>query len=248
MKQLLLPSDYVDANHIRITGDDYHYLRNVLRFGEGDRITGRDHRGVSYRLTVEKAKPGELILRVIGEDPGVVSRQLISLLQCIPKGSRMDRIVRQVTEMGVDRIIPLVSEHTVVRLDEQMRMLNRLERWRRVAREALQQSGGTKFPEILQPRRLCEVEVGSDGCHIMFHPINGARANLHSILAGRPSSIDLLIGPEGGFSDKEVDRLTHLGFQSVMLGSNILRVETAAVYAVAAVSNLIREYDSWTEK
>lgn len=142
------------------------------------------------------------------------------------------------------RIVPLLSEHSVVRPGEGD---GRVERLRRIAREALQQSGGARLPEIGEARSLASIaEKGEDwGLALFFHeqPLGGLP--LHRLLAGRPAKVSILIGPEGGLSGTEVGLLTTAGFLPVRLGASVPRVETAATYALGTVTMILQERDAW---
>lgn len=170
----------------------------------------------------------------------------IQLLQCLPKGRKMDLIVRQAVEAGVESVVPVVSERCVVVPDEAPA---KRERWVRIAREALQQSGKLRLPSIQEPTPLARAAtLGEGDIGLLFHEEPLGAASLHRVLAGTPpgSRICLLIGPEGGLSPREVESLVGAGFRPVFLGETILRTETAALYAVAAVRTILREMGEWT--
>jgi 16S rRNA (uracil1498-N3)-methyltransferase len=167
----------------------------------------------------------------------------ITLLQCLPKGPKMDSIVRQATEAGVVRIIPLLSEHTVPQGGDSG---HKLARWQRIAREALQQSGNPRMPVLEEPRELREVRAGPEwGTAIVFHetPVDGS--SLHALLAESGGRASVLIGPEGGLSSAEVAYLRGEGFSPAWLGSAVLRVDTAAVAAIALVKQILWEKNEW---
>jgi len=155
----------------------------------------------------------------------------------------MDLIVRQAVEAGVGRIVPLVSEHAVARPGEGT---SRLERWRRIAHEAREQSGAVRPPVIEPPVRLEEaVERERGGTALFFHEEPAAGSPLHAILAGARSLVTVLIGPEGGLSPRETALLEASGFRRAWLGDGVLRTETAALYALAAVRTIVRERQTW---
>jgi 16S rRNA (uracil1498-N3)-methyltransferase len=134
----------------------------------------------------------------------------------------------------------VASERTEVRLDGKER--DRVERWRRIARQAVQQSGAEGVPEIEPPRRIEALYGREEGrLRLVFHPTDRAENSLMEILAAAPRDLDVLIGPEGGFSPGELRRLQAAGFTAVSLGETVLRVETAAVAALSAVRALLRE-------
>lgn len=155
----------------------------------------------------------------------------------------MDLIVRQAVEAGVGRIVPLVSDRTVPRADEGSA---RLERWRRIAREAREQSGAARAAVIEEPVRLDEAAGrGRDGTAVYFHEDPAGSEALHDILAGSDGPVTVLVGPEGGLSPRETALLDAAGFRRGWLGEGVLRTETAALYALAAVRTVARERHTW---
>jgi 16S rRNA (uracil1498-N3)-methyltransferase len=155
----------------------------------------------------------------------------------------MDLIIRQAVEAGVERIVPLASDHAVVRSEEAGA---RLERWRRIAREAREQSGAARPAEIEEPVRLDEaLRRERGGTAVFFHEDPEGASPLHEILAGAVAPITVLIGPEGGVSPREVALLAAAGYRRAWLGDGVLRTETAALYALAAVRTIVRERGTW---
>ncbi len=256
MRQFLLPPGAAAAGRVRLEGDDAHYLTRVLRLREGDSVAAMDPSGARCVLHILSAGPSwcEAAVAAVGTDPdapaaagraeaGADTAAEIVLLQCLPKGPKMDSIVRQATEAGVARIVPLLSEHTLVRPGDEG---SRLARWERIAREALQQSGNPRLPVIEEPRPLTAIRGGSWGTGIFFHEAPAGGASLHQALAGCAGGrVSLLVGPEGGLSPSEVGFLRTEGFSPAWLGATVLRVDTAAVAAVAIVRQLLRERNEW---
>jgi 16S rRNA (uracil1498-N3)-methyltransferase len=250
MKQFLLPRRYGGETRITLSGDEFPYLTPVLRKREGDALPAITWTGTRYAMRIEKIRHSgcTVVLAADPPDSGVSVPQIarIRLLQCLPKGRKMDLIARQAVDAGVSRIVPLVSEHTVAVPEDPAA---RLFRWRRIAREALQQSGNAGLPAIDEPTPLLKgavLEGARDTGHF-FHQERLAEDSLHGAVAGvGPSgTVSLLIGPEGGLSEPEVEHLRSAGFRAVFLGDAVLRAETAAIYAIAAVKTLLRERDTW---
>jgi 16S rRNA (uracil1498-N3)-methyltransferase len=246
MKQFLLPRWYAGEPQVSLAGEDFHYLARVLRMREGDECPAVDAHGARYVMRLARVvRAGcdiELTPQAGAESPP--SDFELTLIQCLPKGRKIDLIVRQATEAGVARIVPLYSENSLVRPGQDDARLSRL---RRIAREALQQSGSARMPEIEEPRKLASiVEGGADwGTALLFHEQPVAATPLHQVLAGSPRAVSVLIGPEGGLSGGEVELLVGAGFRPVHLEGNILRVETAALYAIGAVKTILQERNAW---
>jgi len=245
MKQLLLPRAYAGEPRVTLSADDFRHVARVLRMREGDRLGAVDHRGSRYDLVLLRVGRSDceasVTPRTEGSRGGVQAR--ITLLQCLPKGRKIDLIVRQATEAGVQRIVLLVSERTVVRPGEAD---GRTARLTRIAREALQQSGAPSLPQIEGPRPFSCVGEEDWGASLLFHegPVEGV--SLHGLLAGRPAAVSLLVGPEGGLSDAEVAQARAGGFRPVHFATGVLRVETAATFALGAVMTILQERNEWT--
>jgi 16S rRNA (uracil1498-N3)-methyltransferase len=249
MKQFLLPRQYAGEARITLSGGDFHYLARVLRMKDGDSLDAVDARGALYQMRIVRVGREECDVQLAPREqhgaplpapagPGI----RITLLQCLPKGRKIDLIVRQATEAGVARIVLLVSEHAVVRPGEDDGRVTRL---RRVAREALQQSGTPMLPEIEGPHPFSFIEGGDWGLPLLFHEKPLGEENLHSLLAARPRAVSLLVGPEGGLSEKEVARAQGAGFRPVHFSTGVLRVETAATFALGAVMTIMQERNAW---
>ena len=172
----------------------------------------------------------------------------IVLLQWILKGAKTDLVVRQATEAGVRTIVPVIGDFSIAKKQNPAQ----LERYRRIIREARQQSGSSIDTIILEPVPL------TDALTILpqLVPAHGAvfgmcsersetSVSVHMLLSGKPSAIVLAIGAEGGISIAERAMLGAAGFQTIHFNTNVLRAETAAVYAIAAAQTIINEADQW---
>jgi 16S rRNA (uracil1498-N3)-methyltransferase len=246
VKQFLLPASYKGEPRLTLDGRDFHYIGRVLRLREGDELAAVDSRQNRYRLRLVRVGGRDCTVALTPESPAepAESGVRLTLLQCLPKGRKIDLIVRQATEAGVRRVVMLVSDNCVVRAGDDDARAARLSR---IAREAVQQSGAAWVPQIEGPRALASVARAGEtwGTAIFFHERRLDAAPLHLLLAGAAQDVTLLIGPEGGLSDPEVAMLRGAGFMPAWLGSTVLRVETAAVYALGAVITILQEKDAW---
>jgi 16S rRNA (uracil1498-N3)-methyltransferase len=247
MRQFILPGQVNEKSNITVEGKDYHYLRHVLRLKKGDSFQGIDRRGDIYNVKLSDVSKRTMTLEIIsGESARALNCDII-LLQCLLKGRKMDTVVRMATEMGVRRIVPVVSDYTVVKPAENTAGKAKLKRWRTIAEQAVQQSGSSVVPEISEPvpldRGFASWEM--NGLCMFCHQESVDDVSLHELLAGAPGSVTLLIGPEGGLSDRELPLLKEQGFIPVNLGENILRAETAAMYTLAAVKIILLEKKVW---
>ncbi len=250
MRVFLLPRGAEAGREVEIRGKDYHYLVHVLRRKAGDRFRGADPGGRCWECRVAELGPDRLRLELerpvlpAEESPGPALR----LIQALPKGRKMDLIVRQATEAGVCEIRPVFSRYSLPRLTDPEDRARRRDRWLRLAREAAQQSGGLRLPSIAEPASLEETlerERSEGEARLLFHQERLENRSLHAALAGSPRWVSLLIGPEGGFAEEEVDLARARGFLPITLGRRVWRTETAALYALAAVQSILEEREAW---
>jgi 16S rRNA (uracil1498-N3)-methyltransferase len=245
----------------------------VRRIEVGATLSCRTADGRLAAFEVTRIDADSLTLTPVGpespENTGPFPRPRVVLYQCIPKGKKLDQIVRQAVEAGVSRIVPVHSRHTVVRLEPQ-RSRARLERLRRIAREALQQSGNPAVVSIDEPTQLQDIQLESATTGLLLHekpvlralesaeqtgyPAESSRlgpsggATLHGRLARVRAGISLVVGPEGGLAPSEVDHLMARGFAPIYLGPFVLRVETAAVFALGAIMTSLLEREHWSPR
>lgn len=252
MRQFVLPPDWAGGPGCTVSGEAARYLASVLRLSPGARFPGLDREGRRYELEIRGIAQGRVDLAVRPESrpKGSLPPRLI-LVQALPKGRKMDLVVRQAAEAGVARIIPVESSRSVARISDQGGAAAKRERWERIVREALQQSGSALITEVDLPRPFPDLggvlEKPAEGrVGLYFHetPLDGAA--LHRYLSGEPDQVVACVGPEGGFSKEEIRYLDDLGFRPAHLGPTVLRTETAALYAVAAIQVILRERSSWT--
>jgi len=226
-----------DGGPLPLTAEDAHHLRTVLRLAVGDEIVvvGTDGRAALVRLSVVgEQTEGE----ILAEIPAPVLPH-VTLVQGICKGEKMDLVVRQATELGVERVVPLQSARGVVRLDDAKREARR-ERWQRIAAEASKQSQQVRVPVIAPVTDLVELEAAlAEFTHtlVCWEEASGVGVGdaLSDLGATTADAIAVIVGPEGGFSAEEVDTLVAWGATPVSLGETVLRTETAGTVASALV-------------
>ena len=180
----------------------------------------------------------------------VESPVYLTLAQALAKGEKFDFIIQKATELGVNSIVPLITRYADVRLDDQQK-LNRVERWRRISLEATKQCGRRRLVEITAPRRLSDYIAERESARAIPRDVSRIqRALLFSEKGGVPVTealadaspqceIFALIGPEGGWSDDELESLTECGCRAVTLGPRVLRTETAALVALALIQHVM---------
>jgi 16S rRNA (uracil1498-N3)-methyltransferase len=216
----------------------------------GDEVFVFDGCGNEYRCRVLDEREKRARLEIIDRLTDIVESPLrLTLAQSLAKGEKFDFIVQKATELGVSRIVPLASDHADVRLSEEQAE-KRVDRWKRISLEALKQCGRRTLVEIAAP-----VTVGSLlGCgraesselFLVFSERGGALIRSVIQEMSLPSSVTVLIGPEGGWSDDEHALFEKLGAREVSLGSRILRTETAALASITLIQHLIGDLSNST--
>jgi 16S rRNA (uracil1498-N3)-methyltransferase len=226
------PED-ICGNRIALRKDELAHVTRARRHQEGDTVEVIDGQGHRYRVRIDAIAEDGIRGTVVGcqEEPGSLCH--IILAQALLKGSRFDLVVEKATELGVRRIVPLITERTIVPTAS----ANKLGRWRRIAVEATKQSLGSFVPEIEAPQDLSEALAGLGGeAGMLVAWESETQALLHDVLPGadkRTGKICLWVGPEGGFTDAEVEQARAFGARCFSLGSKRLRAETAGIVAVA---------------
>lgn len=212
-----------------------HLLR-VLRLREGDAcvlFNGDGHDCDARIVAVGKREARvEITARRLIESESPLR---ITLLQGIARGEKMDWIVQKATELGVARILPVLSERSEVRLDGE-RAERRLAHWREVAVSACEQSGRALLPELVSPHPLAQVAGLRDGPGFVLDP--SAEGSARNVAATLQQACTLAIGPEGGWSPRDLEQLRAAGFGGLRLGPRVLRTETAGIAAIAVLQAL----------
>ena len=232
---------------ITLTPAETHHLVTVNRARVGDPVTAFDGRGTEWNCRLESDRRSGAVLRVHATRAHPSHPCAISIAQALPKGPAMDAIVRQATEIGAARIIPLETERTQVHLAAE-RSEGKVGKWRTTALEAAKQCGNPFLPEITAVQTLdaCLGAARDQDLRLVasLHP--GARP-LKEVLARRretgaaaPRTAIWLIGPEGDFSPAELERVAAAGFEPVTLGPLTLRCDTAAACALAILGHELR--------
>jgi 16S rRNA (uracil1498-N3)-methyltransferase len=221
-----------------IIGDTAHQMANVLRLKPGDRVILLDGSGCEHEAELKEIAGGEAQARIIATRNCDGEPELkLTLAMCLPKGDKLDLIVQKCTELGISRMIILDSERCVARLDP-AKVGERLTRWRKIAAEAAEQSGRARSPEVdgVLPYEDLAAEVRSHGLALLAWE-DERRVSLKKTIRGHAggNSIILIVGPEGGLTEREADLARQAGAQCVSLGRRTLRCETAAIAGCAAI-------------
>ncbi|MFZ4794774.1 MAG: 16S rRNA (uracil(1498)-N(3))-methyltransferase [Blastocatellia bacterium] len=232
--------EVIDNGTIRLTAEESHHLARVLRLREGEMVSAFDGLGNEWECEIAAIHKSECRLSILKKLETVVESPLrLTLAQALVKGEKFDLVVQKATELGVSRILPVITEHCEIRISEE-RSEQRLQRWQRISLGAIKQSGRRRLVEIDQPvkfQQFCRDLQGEPA--LIFSEKTGSEKTGSEKtgrglppLAAQDSGLTVVIGPEGGWSDGELDLATSLGLIPVHLGPRILRTETAAITAV----------------
>ncbi|MCF8024550.1 MAG: 16S rRNA (uracil(1498)-N(3))-methyltransferase [Desulfobacteraceae bacterium] len=238
MRRFYIDPEQLGKTDPRITGRQVGHIRNVLRLSEGEAIRLVDGTGRVFEAHIcgfEKDAVRVTVIRQT-EERSESGTELI-VAQGFLKENKMDDLVRQLTELGVTRWIPMITERTVARPDAK-RLQKRLNRWQSIAVEAIKQCGRNTVPEITSAIEFSEVLELADTVELPIFFWENANSPVYVNSDTRPASVLLMLGPEGGFTEHEADQAKKRGLRFATMGPRILRAETAAVAACSLAQYL----------
>jgi len=226
----------ISEDRVVFDEQETRHLVRVLRLRPGEIVQAIDGRGSEFTVRLESVHGRAAVGQILGHsDRSAESPCPITLAQGIPKGEKMEWIVKTVTELGAVRMVPLLTERVIVRLSLS-RWRERQRRWQRVAKEAAKQCGRSVIPSVEAVRTLDEFIAEGPRAELAVCLWEGEREGLREILdsvSGIPTSALLVAGPEGGLAAREVELLRSHGLRTAGLGPRILRTETAGPVGVA---------------
>ncbi|MFW5450636.1 MAG: 16S rRNA (uracil(1498)-N(3))-methyltransferase [Methylophagaceae bacterium] len=222
---------------IELPAAAHRHAIQVLRMKPGEALRVFDGNGLEYQAILDQvAKRGSIIRLGNKIEIDNESSLNITLLQGISRGERMDYAIQKAVELGVNSIVPVVTERCNVQLSNG-RADKRLAHWQGVMVSACEQSGRSMLPELSDVISLDDVlakDYGDENCHLVLDP----QADKGFTELKQYDDVALLIGPEGGLTEQEVQQANRTGFQSVRIGPRVLRTETAAIAAIAIVQTM----------
>ncbi len=227
----------VDSEHVKLEPEDEHHLLHVMRMRQGDEIEVVAN-GVLYLCNIGSTNP--LTIYAVHEIEADVELNVdVTLLFALTKGDRTDLVVQKATELGVKKVALIQSERTVVRYEEKD-ITKKCARYQKIMKEASEQSHRLVVPEMMGIFNLKKLprEVFSDLNYVGYEKDASDVSDMFANF-DKKKSITILIGPEGGFSENEIESLTKQGFIRTSLGKRILRAETAAIYALSVIGYLL---------
>jgi 16S rRNA (uracil1498-N3)-methyltransferase len=232
------PGAFSDRSVV-ITGEDVNHVKNVLRLKENDELIVSDGRGRDYHCRISGITNEEVVADIcdICDNFSELSTE-ITLFQGFPKGDKMELIIQKTVELGVTRIVPVMTKRTVVKLDDK-KAKKKTERYNMIAESAAKQSGRGMIPEVTMPVSFAEAVSMAEKLDMNIIPYEEAEGveysrNIIKSIKGK-KSLGIFIGPEGGFAMEEVEKALDAGASAVTLGHRILRTETAGMAVISII-------------
>lgn len=233
--RLYLPLPLQPGQMVTLDDASAHYLRTVLRLKHDEAITVFNGQGTDYDGTLLEVSRKQVRIAIgIPVERNLESPLLVNLGLGIARGDRMDLAVQKAVELGVQTITPIFTERCVVQLKGEKQQ-QREEHWRKIIQHACEQCGRNRLPVLADAQPLTGWVEHQPGLKIFLDPHAESRLNA---LTPTHQTVSLLSGPEGGFTDQERSYAKAAGFIPVRLGARVLRAETAALAALAAVQTL----------
>ncbi len=219
---------------LALPGETAAHVARVLRARAGDQLVLFNGDGREFQGVVESVR-GVRVTVAVGEGRATdrESPLAVTLVQCVPRGDRMDLVVQKATELGVARIVPVLSQRSVIRLDA-AQAASKAQHWRAVAIAACEQCGRNRLPLVDAARPLIQFLGEAPACaaRLVLEPEAGARG-LDPEFSPAGGEVQVAVGPEGGFAAEELEAFRVAGFAPLTLGPRVLRTETAAIAALA---------------
>ena len=238
MYQFFVEDAQIGKEYITITGGDVNHIKNVLRMRPGEKIRVSSRSGQDFFCEIAELTDDFVQADILNEEvPGTELPARIYLFQALPKGDRMEYVIQKAVELGVYEIIPVAMRYCVVKLD-QKKAAKKVERWQTISETAAKQSKRSMIPgvhpvmsykEALEYAKICDINL------VPYENERGMEATREALDKLQPGkSISILIGPEGGFSEQEIEAARQT-MDVISLGKRILRTDTAACCAMSMV-------------
>lgn len=237
MQQIFVDQSVKIDDTFMVEGEDARHLLQVLRMRQGEQLRVSTHEGDNYLCQIESADKGQVTLRVLEEVASTELKKRIYLFQAIPKGDRMETVIEKAVELGVYEIVPVEMKYCVVKLDDKKKA-SRLKRYQSIAEAAAKQSKRSSIPKIHDFMTYAEAVTYARQCDeriVPYECAEGMEATKRALAQmADAASISIMIGPEGGFADEEIEAVRE-DMDVISLGSRILRTDTAAITTMSMV-------------
>lgn len=240
MHRFFVKEKAIEGKVVKVTGSDFNHISHSLRLQSGEHFIVSTGDGMDHIVEIENISDDTVYTRIKESHKNKNEPDIkISLAQAVPKKNNMDLIIQKSTEIGINKIIPIHTERTIVKLDEK-KLVKRKIRWQKIAEEAAKQSGRGIIPLVEDLYDLKTLDSVFNEYDLVLIPwVEEDNKNLKTIWQetedGKKNKILIIIGPEGGFSIDEIDLVKKHKGKSVTLGPRILRTETAGFVALTAI-------------
>lgn len=236
MSKFFVKSENISSDLITITGEDVIHIKKVLRLKNGDNIIVSDGLGTDYNVEIHEIHSHKVETKIISSYKNISEPPVNTiLLQGIPKSDKMDYIIQKGVELGVNKIVPVVTERTIVKISKD-NYKKKHERWNRISMEAAKQCNRGIVPEVGYPVNFKDVVETLPGDALKILPYEKEKSQgIKGILKEKSNNKDIyiFIGPEGGFCEKEIELALKNDFNIISLGPRILRTETAGIVVLS---------------
>ncbi|MDF2668514.1 MAG: hypothetical protein K0R67_820 [Paenibacillus sp.] len=244
MQRYFINPNQLTTTEAILTDDDAHHLQKVMRARIGDQIICSNGQGREALVKITDIQAG-LVKAAIQEELPLLAEPGVQvwIAQSLPKGDKLETVIQKGTEIGAVRFIPFLSARTVVQYDER-KEAKRVDRWRKIAKEAAEQAHRNRVPEVDSPvtwKQLLKLVGDAGSAYFCYEKENGQhlrtalRQTFPDQAAAGGTTVLLIIGPEGGFTEQELLEAEAAGCKAVGLGARILRTETAGMVALTCV-------------
>lgn len=248
MYQFFVEDAQVGENSVTIEGSDVNHIRNVLRMKQGEKVRISTSSGKNYFGTIADLSEAMVLVDILEEcaDDTELGNK-IYLFQGLPKSDKMELIIQKAVELGAYEIIPVAMKNCVVKLEEK-KAAGKTARWQEIAKSAAKQSKRSLIPVVQMPMSYKEALAKAKTLDVVLIPYENARgmaATKEAIEQIKPGqSIGIFIGPEGGFTDTEIELAKNLRMQLISLGKRILRTETAGLATLSILMYHLESYEA----
>jgi len=241
MPRFFVKKEQIENKIITIIGEDVKHIKNVLRKQIGDNIeVCNQDTGLAYRCEILEIKEEQIINKIFEEITSIKEKIKIDIYQGLPKADKMELIIQKSVELGANAIIPVEMKRCVVKLDSKSES-KKIERWQKIAESAAKQSGRNTIPEIRSMVKVEDIVKLKDEYDSMIVCYENEKENhikneLKKLKNKQELRIAVIIGPEGGLEEKDVEELKRNGASIVTLGNRILRTETVALSLLSIIT------------
>ncbi len=236
MSRYFVSKTQIEGNRIKITGEDYQHLKKVLRAVKGDVITVCCD-GTDYTSVIDDIFSDCIYSNITDKTVNVTEPTLkVTLYQGLPKADKMELIVQKCIELGISEIVPVITERSIVKINSEKDAQAKVSRWQKIALEAAKQCNRGLVPVVSMPVRFTEAVAGAFNKDLAIIPYEKeSSVGFKEIVSAcsNTKSAAIFIGPEGGFTEQEIELADSRGIRKLTLGPRILRTETAGIVALS---------------